>query len=308
MLTILLAAYNGEKYITGQIESLLSQTYRDFRLYIRDDKSTDGTFSIISEFAADNPGMIFAETNETNTGEARFNFIKMLIDFKDDYIMLCDQDDVWLPDKIEKSLKMIKTLEDKHGRDTPLLVHTDLKVVNDDLDVISSSYEKMSNKDFRKTSLNSTVTMNNAAGCTIIYNRALGNLIRAKPGFIVMHDWWLTLTAAAFGKTGVISEPTVLYRQHDDNELGANRRTPSAHLLHKVFNFGEVKETLERTYRQADSFLILYKAMLTPNDMALITAYASIPHKRKMEKVRILFRYKTWKNGFIRKFAQILAV
>ena len=120
MISILLATYNGEKYIAGQIESLLSQTYKDFKLYICDDKSTDDTYSIITDHALKNPAKIIASQNEINAGGAKYNFIKMLMERKadlamplgqddaDDYIMLCDQDDVWLPDKIENSLKKIK--------------------------------------------------------------------------------------------------------------------------------------------------------------------------------------------------------
>jgi len=306
MVSVLLATYNGEKYIAGQIESLLFQTFRDFKLFIRDDRSTDSTYSIITKFASENPGRISAEQNEINTGGTKHNFLKMMIDHKDDYIMLCDQDDVWLPDKIEKSLKMIKTLEDKHGRDTPLLVHTDLKVVNDDLDVISSSYEKMSNKDFRKTSLNSTVTMNNAAGCTIIYNRALGNLIRAKPGFIVMHDWWLTLTAAAFGKIGVISEPTVLYRQHDDNSKGAKKVLSPGYILFVLKNIKTMASMINDSYKQAGSFLETFKDKLTGDQLELLKAYASIPGLSRVKKLRTVFKYKTFMHGVARKTAQLM--
>ena len=306
MISILLAAYNGEKYITGQIESLLLQTYQDFKLYIRDDKSTDSTFSIALKYASENPGKVFAESNETNTGEARFNFIEMMIDLKDDYIMLCDQDDVWQPDKIEKSLDTIQALEDKHGRDTPLLVHTDLNVVNDNLDVISSSYEKMSNKDFRKTSLSFAVTMNNAAGCTIIYNRALGNLIQAKPGFIVMHDWWLTLTAAAFGKIGVISEPTVLYRQHDDNSKGAKKVLSPGYILFVLKNIKTMASMINDSYKQAGSFLETFKDKLTGDQLELLKAYASIPGLSRVKKLRTVFKYKTFMHGVARKTAQLM--
>jgi len=223
MISILLATYNGEQYITGLIESLLSQIFRDYKLYIRDDNSTDGTYPIITGYAAKNPGKIFVSQNEENVGGAKNNFIKMMIGHKDDYIMLCDQDDIWLPDKIEKSLSKIKEIEQESGLTTPIMVHTDLTVVDEDLNVISMSYEKMSNKDFDQNSLKSTVTMNNAAGCTIIYNRALADLIQAEPEFIVMHDWWVSLIAASFGKIGVINEPTVLYRQHRGNVSGPKK-------------------------------------------------------------------------------------
>ena len=115
MISILLATYNGERYIAGQIESVLAQTYQDFKLYICDDKSTDGTYSIITEYAARYPGKIIATQNEVNSGGAKFNFLNMMVEFNDDYIMLCDQDDVWLPNKVEVSLKKITEMESEFG-------------------------------------------------------------------------------------------------------------------------------------------------------------------------------------------------
>ena len=306
MLSILLAAYNGERYITGQIESLLSQSFGDFKLYIRDDKSTDGTYSIITGFASENPEKIFANQNEKNTGGTKNNFMKMMIDHKDDYVMLCDQDDVWLPEKVEKSLKKIKELEQEYGPETPVLVHTDLKVVIENLDVISSSYEKMSNKDFSKTSLNFAVTMNNAAGCTIIYNRALGDLIRVVPDFLVMHDWWLVLIAAAFGKTGVVREPVVLYRQHGDNIKGAKKVLSPRYILYVLKNLKTMAEMINESYKQAGSFAKLYKDDLDEKESEILNAYASIPGLSRIKKLRTVFKYKTFMHGVARKAAQIM--
>jgi len=306
MVSILLAAYNGERYITGQIESLLAQTFQDFKLYIRDDKSTDGTYSIIEKFASENPGRIISELNETNTGGTKYNFMNMMIDHRDDYIMLCDQDDVWLPDKIEKSLDKMKALEKKCGRHTPVLVYTDLKVVNDTLDLISSSYEKMSNKDFRKSSLSFTVTMNNAAGCTIMYNRALGNMIQAVPEFIVMHDWWLALIAAAFGETGVIRTPTVLYRQHGDNIKGAKKVLSPVYIFYVLTHLKTMAAMIDDSYRQAGSFLSHYDNKLTGEQLELLKAYSSIPDMSRFRKLRTVFKHKTFMHGFARKAAQVM--
>ena len=306
MISVLLAAYNGEKYITGLIESLLSQTFQEFKLYVRDDKSTDGTYSIAAKYAADNSGRIFAQQNEENSGGAKNNFIQMITEYKDDYIMLCDQDDIWLPDKIEKSLSRIKELEKEHGADTPLFVYTDLKVVNDDLDVISSSYEKMANKDFGKNSLCTAVAMNNAAGCTIMYNRALGELIQAVPDFLVMHDWWLYLTAAVFGRIGVVGEPLALHRQHGDNSSGAKKVLSPRYIFYVLTHLKTMAGMINDTYKQAGSFFELFGDKLTEEQSELIKAYASIPGLTRFKRLCTVVKYKTFMHGTARKTAQIM--
>ena len=308
MISILLASYNGEKYISGQIDSLLKQTEQGFKLFICDDKSTDSTYSIIKDYAGKYPDKIIASQNDINTGEAKINFIKMMINHKDDYIMLCDQDDVWMPDKIEKSLKKIKEMEEQHGCSKPVLVHTDLSVVDEELNIISPSYIKAVNVRYKNKALKKVVIQNFVAGCTVIYNRAFGELISAQPEYMIMHDWWIVLIAGAFGEVGTLCEPTILYRQHAKNVHGTNRRTPSSHFFHKVFNSGEIKATLASTYKQAGCFLALYGERLSEDDFKLIRDYASMPGKSKCGRVRVLFKYGTWKNGLLRRLAQVLFV
>jgi len=305
MISILMAAYNGEKHISRQIESLLEQTYRDFKLYIRDDRSTDNTFTIIKEYAEKYPGIFFIEQNEVNTGGTKKNFLGMMIDHKNDYLMLCDQDDVWKPDKIETSLKLIKEVEKEHGSSTPVLVHTDLTVVNDDLGVISSSYAKMSNKDFNKTSLNYVVALNNVGGCTAIYNRALADLLTAVPESFVMHDWWLSLTAAVYGKIGSLGESTILYRQHAGNEKGAKKVLSPGYIYYVLTNLKTMKNLVNESYTQANSFIHMNRDRLSEENLELLTAYASIPHLSRLKKLHTVFKYKTFMHGTARKIMQI---
>ncbi|MCL2627449.1 MAG: glycosyltransferase family 2 protein [Oscillospiraceae bacterium] len=306
MISVLLAAYNGELYIKEQINSLLSQTVSDFKLYVRDDISTDNTYTIIKEYSQKHPDMIVAEQSKKNTGGAEYNFINMMIEHKDDYVMLCDQDDVWLPDKIEKSLKKIKEMEEEYGADTPLLVHTDLKVVSNDLNVISSSYQKMASKDFNKNSLNYALALSNVGGSTVIYNRTLANLIQAVPDFIVMHDWWLALIAAAFGKIGVVNEATVLYRQHEGNDKGAKRVLSPVYIFYVLTHLKKMAAMIDDSYKQAGAFLRLYEDKLPKDKYEMIQAYASIPRLSRIKRLKTVMKYKAFMHGFARKTAQIM--
>jgi len=311
MISILLATYNGEKYISELLDSLLTQTFQDFIIYINDDRSTDSTFSIVSGYAAKYPDKIIARQNDINTGSAKNNFLQMMVDYKDDYVMLCDQDDVWQPDKIKKSIAKIKEMEEEFGKDTPLLVHTDLTVVDEELNVISPSYEKMSNKDFSVTSLNFAVTMSNVAGCTAVYNRTLADYFIIVPDFFVMHDWWLSLTAAVFGRIGTVREPTVLYRQHGDNEKGAKRVLSFKYIFYVLTNLKTMSAMINDSYKQAGVFLEVYKDKLISDGSepdarsALLGAYSSIPGLSRFKRLGTIRRYKTFMYGKARKAAQI---
>jgi len=308
MISILLASYNGEKYIKEQMDSLLEQTKQNFKLYICDDKSTDNTYNIVKEYASRYPEKIFVSQNEKNLGGAKNNFIKMMTEHKDDYVMLCDQDDIWLPDKIEKSLLKIKELENRFGKNKPLLVHTNLCITDENLKITSHSYWDKVNTKVEEKKFNKVLVQNFAAGCTVIYNRALGSLINTEPEYLIMHDWWLLLLASAFGEIDMIDKPTILYRQHTGNAFGTNKRGVVSHFSHKLFNSKEIKDTLGETYRQAGSFLSVYKDSLSGVNLELLTAYASVPRVSKLKKWKILFRYRTWKNGYIRKIAQLIFI
>jgi len=303
-----MATYNGERYIREQIDSLLKQTYQDFKLYICDDASTDRTYSIITRYAETNPGKVFVRQQEKNSGSAKHNFIEMMVDVKDDYLMLCDQDDVWLPHKIEVSLTKMKALETMFGIETPILIHTDLTVVDNQLGVVSESYRQIMNADYSKTELHNQVIQNTLTGCTAMYNRALADLIKIEPRYMIMHDWWLILTASAFGKIGVIDEPTVLYRQHNKNEVGAKDVRTLKYKVDRLLRYKKVKEAINITYMQADSFLRTYFEKLSPDQRKLLTAYSDIPNHFKLIRIYRMFRLGTFKNGFSRRVAHILFI
>jgi glycosyltransferase involved in cell wall biosynthesis len=308
MISILMAAYNGEKYISEQIESLLSQTVGDFKLFIRDDMSDDNTFSIISGYADRFPDKIFVTRSGENSGSAKYNFIKLMTEHKDDYFMLCDQDDFWLPDKIEVSFAKVREMEEAYGRQTPVLVHSDLRVADEELNVISESYARDMVADYGKTSLNYLLIQNMLAGCTCMYNRALADSLR-EPAFTVMHDWWLVLTASAFGKIGTIQgTPSILYRQHGGNEMGAGNVRSVGHTVNKATHFEEMRAAVYKTYRQAESFLNAYRERLSAGQVELLEAYVSIPALPRIKRLRVLFKYKTFKNGLARKIAQIMVI
>jgi len=308
MITILFASYNGEKYIKAQLDSLFAQSVQDFTINIRDDASTDSTVDIIKEYMAKFPDRINLTQNTVNSGSPKYVFLELMQSVRGEYIMLCDQDDVWNADKIEVSLAEIKAVEESCGKHTPVLVFTDLTVTDENLNLISASFKDMMNSDFTKINFNTLLVQNILTGCTAIYNNALACYFTKPPRYCVMHDWWLILTAAAFGKIGVIDKPTLLYRQHGDNNIGAKRTKSLEYKIGRLMDYKDVKRALNETYAQAECFLDTYLDKLSEIDAAMVRRYAEIPRLNKIMKWRVILKYGIMKIGVSRKIAHFIFI
>lgn len=221
MIDVLMSTYNGSLFIREQIESILSQSFSDFRLMIRDDGSQDDTVSIIEEYVLADERIKVIRDSDGNLGLRR-SFMRLLEASTADHFMFADQDDVWLPDKMSRSFERISELASRYGDDTPILVFTDLAVVDDELAEIDGSlwnYQSLDPKvatDWKKLLAQNVVT-----GCTIIANRAAASasLPFAMPE--MMHDHWVAVNTAKFGKIDHLDIQTVLYRQHRGNAEGS---------------------------------------------------------------------------------------
>lgn len=244
MIDILMATYNGETYIAEQIESIIKQSYTKWHLYIQDDCSTDATVSIALSYKEKYPEKITVIENTQNSGSAKNNFFALLNTVKSDYIMFCDQDDVWLPDKIKITHRRMLFTERKYGKEYPVLVHTDVSVVDEKLNVIAESLFKKEKWHFNKkiTFWNSLIG-NVVMGCTTEINKALLDKVKYNNlDNIPMHDWWFGMCARYFGTEVVIKTPTMLYRQHSSNNVGVDETSKLKQLL-QVFFDGETKKT-----------------------------------------------------------------
>lgn len=308
MIAILLATYNGARYLSGQLDSLFRQTEQDFHLYVSDDCSADETVAILGEYADRYPGRISVDIRSGNSGHAKNNFLSMMLSVKDaEYFMLCDQDDVWLPGKIEHSMDAMHALERKYGAEIPLLVYTDLRVTDKELNVISPSFSRSNGIAPGDDRLNSQTVQNTLTGCTALYNLPLARVLRS-PGFCTMHDSWLMQTAVALGHTAYLPEATVLYRQHGANRVGAKRVRSPKYILRQIAGWKEVKKSLNETYTQAESFLRAYDDLLTDGQKEFLRDYAAIPGHRKLRRLSETVRLRAYKHGFLRRVGQFFAV
>ena len=241
MIAILMATYNGEKYLEEQIDSILVQSYGDFKIYIHDDGSEDNTVNIIKKYVEDYPDKI-VQVEGGPTGGSKNNFLYLLKNVEADYYMYTDQDDVWLPEKIAALKAKMDATEAEVGNDaasTPIMVFGDMKVVDENLDVIAESFIKYNNLDTKHLTFNRLVVQNVVAGCTTLFNRALRDegLKYRDADKLRWHDWWLALIACGRGKLAFEEKSLQLYRQHGDNSIGAEEETGIRKTLKLIYWF-----------------------------------------------------------------------
>lgn len=223
MTYILLATYNGARYLPEWIESIQRQTCGRWHVLARDDGSRDGTPELLAQAARRDARFRVLRDGLGNRG-AIGNFavlIEHALQLGARQILLADQDDVWLPEKLQVQLDALTQMEQAHGSDTPLLVHSDMTVVDQRLKVIHRSYYACCPVQPERHDLPVLLLNNHITGCTTLVNRALLERAGGIPARAAMHDWWLALCAAALGEICYVPQPTVLYRQHGDNTVGA---------------------------------------------------------------------------------------
>ncbi len=209
---ILMATYNGEAYLAEQLDSLLRQTYANWRLTVHDDGSTDQTRSIIRRYATKDPRISFLDDGVEGLGAAQ-NFLHLLEQVEGDYYMFCDQDDIWLPDKV---MKMQQAISACNG---PALVYSNSYLF------ANGEVQPRFSTQIHPRSLRDTLFFNSGVqGCAVIANRALLDVLRPFPKQVAMHDHLLTMGAVTFGTVRYIDEGLMWYRQHDFNTTGTQPR------------------------------------------------------------------------------------
>lgn len=219
--TIMLATYNGEKFIKEQLDSIVSQTYTNWELLISDDYSKDNTFNILKKYQREYSDKIFLTKNDEQIHSAKGNFINLFNHVNNsDYYMFCDQDDVWENNKIEILINQISNYDDTK----PILMYSDLKIVDKNLNTINDSFMKFTKNYFPKDDFKNFLLENHIPGCVMFFNKALKKKITYIPECCRMHDWWVALCASTYGKIIFIDQPLNLYRQHEKNTIGAKKR------------------------------------------------------------------------------------
>ncbi|MEE6250464.1 MAG: glycosyltransferase family 2 protein [Bdellovibrionota bacterium] len=241
-ISVIMSVYNGENFLSEQLLSIANQSYPISELIIIDDCSTDGSIELIKSLSHSFPFEIKIIKNTENIGPIK-SFEKGLKNASHDILSFTDQDDVWLESKIKNLV--LKASEKLVQNDKAYLLFSDLIVVDKSLNLISKSFLKFINvKPFH--SANQLFVQNFVTGCTCIFNRKLVDLCLPFPEEVIMHDWWLALVANYLGEIDFFDEGTHLYRQHQNNVIGA--KSPLKNFFKKpqkvILNF---KNTLKQT-------------------------------------------------------------
>lgn len=285
---ILMSTYNGQQFLAEQIRSIQEQSYTDWTLFIRDDGSSDNTKEILKDFERQDSRIHLIDSDKSDNLGVIKSFHKLVNHDRADYYFFSDQDDVWLPNKLELSLKEAQN----YLADLPLMVYMDLKVVNQDLEIMTESMVK-SQSHHANTELVQELTENTVTGGVAMINHALAEMWQETDD-ILMHDWYLALLASAFGNLVFIDQPGELYRQHSDNVLGARtlskrfKKWIRPHILFAVY-----WDLIKNSQKQASHLL---QMPLSQSNRELIEAFVTIMDKPMLERFRILRKYGLRKN------------
>lgn len=239
---VLLPVYNGARYLSEQIDSILAQRGQtpagdvvSVRLLCRDDASTDNSLALLRDYAGRYPETIrLIQDDAGNLGAAgNFSVLMRMAESEaaahadsQPYIALADQDDIWHVDKLQRCLTALLAAEDADTT-TPVLVHSDLRVVDAGGQPIAASFMCYQGLRPTRSSLPAQLLSNTLTGCTAMMNLALIRKALPVPAGAVMHDWWLSLVASAFGRRVYLDAPMVDYRQHASNTIGARSHIPA---------------------------------------------------------------------------------
>lgn len=303
--SIVLATYNGASYLEEQLDSILKNTFTDWTVEICDDGSSDRTVKIAKEYAKKYPEKIFVHQNLHNLGVTR-NFLEGAKRATGNYIMFCDQDDVWFEDKIEKTLVELKERESQKGINTPIAVFTDAKLVDGVLRTINDSFFGYNGLNIKKIDLAHLLMENKVIGCTTMFNKALADNIVKFPSLARYHDWWIGLIAVTFGELYFLNEVTMCYRQHGKNVVGSQNFI--SYVINRMKNVATQKNSLFENERQAWEFYEIYQSYLLEEQAQTIREFAGIHSANWFERRERLFQYGFWKSGFLRNLGLLLLI
>lgn len=278
MIRIMLCTYNGAEYIKEQIDSIISNTYPDWELYVFDDVSTDDTVSILNEYVERYRDRIHIVNNEINKGP-QFNFLCAIqymsaILEREDQIMLCDQDDIWFEDKISKTYSKMNEMMSEYGNSIPLLVSGDVKVIDKNKKIISESYQRSNRYKHDHMDLAHHLMENHIQGSTIMINKSLADM---------------------------------LYRIHGDSytaeTIGFGQRVVS-----KILHLADIRECVFKFSDEVKEFLSIYIEKLSDKDVMLLGEFASLKDMSFLQKRETIIRYHMWKSGLLRNIGLIMVI
>jgi len=315
---VLLATYNGACFLKEQVDSILGQDYGNIRILARDDGSSDKTVQILEQYSQRFPDRFRVMPSGPSTGSPKNNFLILMKAATADYVCFCDQDDVWLPDKVSRTKQNMDRLQQRWGEKVPLLVFTDLHLTDDKLEIVHDSFwAYMSIDPERIYRLPQLMVQSVVTGCTVMLNRALLELALRMPEDAYMHDRWVSWLASFMGKVGIERTQTVYYRQHDRNAVGTgsdirgdNRERSQRSLWQKIRQPRIAPAHVIRwdiSQRQARAFLREHREELPPKKLALVRGFLRCQTSRnRLTRIATFIRYRFFYVGVKANVALII--
>jgi len=295
-ITILMATYNGEAYLKQQLDSILTQTYTNWKLVIRDDGSTDGTLGIITSYLQKDERISLICFGDLH-GSACKNFSQLAewaVVNNRGTVMFSDQDDIWKQDKIAVSVAEINLLEQQYGADIPLLCYSAFQFINEQGIELPQKLQLPAQLDLRVL-----LNENHAWGCTMILNPAALKAIVPVPENAVNHDYWIALVVAGLGKTKLIDQDLILYRQHTNNVSGNVDNMSFAKRFNRyITNQDYMIGSLAANLKTVTDFYSRYKDQLSNYDQKIVNEFIINYHKDFSHLIRTLLKYRIFKIGF----------
>lgn len=311
-INVIMAVYNGEKYLQEQIESVLNNTFKNIRLFIYDDGSTDRTEDICNQYKEKNKGLVYYNKNNNNKGLVR-NFLEGVKSIhvygelnENDYFMFCDQDDVWLEYKLEKTLNHMKEVEHKYKANIPVGVFTDAYVVDEKLGIINESFFRSNGLNTNTLDLSHILMENRMIGCTVMFNYSLYNKLHTIPQNARFHDWWIALIASSFGRISFLNEATLLYRQHGGNIVGD--KSFRSYVVKSMASLIKQKNTIYQSISQCEEFYGIYKNELKKEEQEIIHTFHQLMAYSWVKRRYVLIKNGYLKSGFIRNIGLLLII
>ncbi len=302
---VLLPVYNGARYLPEQLDSILAQSLANLIVLCRDDGSSDDSLKVLHQYAGQYPERFRVLDDELGNLGARANFSKLMqaalapeVSPPDTayvtYYALSDQDDVWHTDKLAQLVAATCHLEQGDTR-LPVLVHSDLRVVDDLGHVIAPSMAAYQGLRPDRDSFAAQLISNTVTGCTAMMNRALMERSTPVPPECIMHDWWISLVASAFGKRVYLPQALLDYRQHANNTIGAKewvKPVARRYFLSRIMD-DRHHEQFKANARQAHAFATHFSGQLgLRQQMVLTLARGLAVHYAPFQ--RVLFRVLRW--------------
>ena len=299
---ILLSCFNGEKYIKDQVDSFIAQTHSNWTLFVRDDGSSDETINILKNYQNEHASKIIILENNQNLGINK-SYEQLIHSANNcDYYMFSDQDDVWKPNKIKILLDEVKNQTEEQETHKPLLIHSDLEVTDENLNIIYKSFwdtEKL--KPHYSNKLNYLLLQNYIVGCSTLFNKELLNILKISgiPNEARMHDHWAGLIAAIFGKIFISRKKLTLHRQHENNDTGIKPKT-----LLKDFQRIFMERNISNSYNieaklsvvQAKKLKLIFQDSIPKQKSELIENFIRFYEEPSFLKI---FKYKFFKSRLI---------